>query len=244
METRKENQQNDVIDLKELFFVYVKKWWLLLLGALAGAVIAFSVSSFLITPKYESTAMLYVLSKTTSVTSMVDIQLGDALAGDFSVIAKSNPVIDQAIEKIKEKTGKEFARSQVLSMISVSNQETRILVIRAVSTDPEDASIVANCVADATKDQMAEITKSDPPTTVEDAEPAQAPVSPNIVKNTEEGFLLGLVLILAILTLQTVMNDNIKTSEDVENYLGLNTLVVVPDFGNKRKSRKEKKRKD
>ena len=244
METRKENQQNDVIDLKELFFVYVKKWWLLLLGALAGAVIAFSVSSFLITPKYESTAMLYVLSKTTSVTSMVDIQLGDALAGDFSVIAKSNPVIDQAIEKIKEKTGKEFTRSQVLSMISVSNQETRILVIKAVSTDPEDASIVANCVADATKDQMAEITKSDPPTTVDDAEPAQAPVSPNIVKNTEKGFLLGLVLILAILTLQTVMNDNIKTSEDVENYLGLNTLVVVPDFGNKRKSRKEKKRKD
>lgn len=244
METRKENQQNDVIDLKELFFVYVKKWWLLLIGALAGAAIAFSVSRFLITPEYESTAMLYVLSKTTSVTSMVDFQLGDALAGDFSVIAKSNPVIDQAVEQIREKTGKNYTRSQVLNMISVNNQETRILVIKAVSTDPEDASIVANCVADATKDQMANITKSDPPTTVEDAKPAKAPVSPNIVKNTEKGFLLGLVLILAILTLQTVMNDNIKTAEDVQNYLGLNTLVVVPDFGNKRKSRKEKKRKD
>ena len=244
METRKENQQNDVIDLKELFFVYVKKWWLLLIGALAGAAIAFSVSRFLITPEYESTAMLYVLSKTTSVTSMVDFQLGDALAGDFSVIAKSNPVIDQAVEQIREKTGKNYTRSQVLNMISVNNQETRILVIKAVSTDPEDASIVANCVADATKDQMANITKSDPPTTVEDAEPAKAPVSPNIVKNTEKGFLLGLVLILAILTQQTVMNDNIKTAEDVQNYLGLNTLVVVPDFGSKRKSRREKKRKD
>ena len=52
-----------------------------------------------------------------------------------------------------------------------------------------------------------------------------------------------LVLILAILTMQTVMNDNIKTPEDVQNYLGLNTLVVVPDFGNKRRSRKEKRRK-
>lgn len=244
METRKENQQNDVIDLKELFFVYVKKWWLLLIGALAGAAIAFSVSRFLITPEYESTAMLYVLSKTTSVTSMVDFQLGDALAGDFSVIAKSNPVIDQAVEQIREKTGKNYTRSQVLNMISVNNQETRILVIKAVSTDPEDASIVANCVADATKDQMANITKSDPPTTVEEAEPTKAPVSPNIVKNTEKGFLLGLVLILAILTLQTVMNDNIKTAEDVQNYLGLNTLVVVPDFGSKRKSIREKKRKD
>ena len=122
METRKENQQNDVIDLKELFFIYVKKWWLLLIGALAGAAIAFSVSRFLITPEYESTAMLYVLSKTTSVTSMVDFQLGDALAGDFSVIAKSNPVIDQAVEQIREKTGKNYTRSQVLNMISVNNQ--------------------------------------------------------------------------------------------------------------------------
>ena len=188
--------------------------------------------------------MLYVLSKTTSVTSMVDFQLGDALAGDFSVIAKSNPVIDQAVEQIREKTGKNYTRSQVLNMISVNNQETRILVIKAVSTDPEDASIVANCVADATKEQMANITKSAPPTTVEDAEPAKTPVSPNIVGNTEKGFLLGLVLILAILTLQTVMNDNIKTAEDVQNYLGLNTLVVIPDFGSKRKSRREKKRKD
>ena len=128
-------------------------------------------------------------------------------------------------------------------MISVNNQETRILVIKAVSTDPEDASIVANCVADATKDQMANITKSDPPTTVEEAEPAKAPISPNIVKNTEMGFALGLVLILAILTMQTLMNDNIKTPEDVETYLGLNTLVVVPDFGNQRKSKRGKKRK-
>lgn len=240
METRKGTQQNDVIDLKELFYNYLRKWWLLLIGAVAGAAVAFAVSKFLITPQYESTAMLYVLSKTTSVTSMVDFQLGDALAGDFAVIAKSNPVIDQAVEQIREKTGKNYTRSQVLGMISVSNQETRILVIKAVSTDPEDASIVANCVADATKNQMAEITKSDPPTTVEDAEPAKAPVSPNIMKNTEKGFLLGLTLILAILTIQTLLNDNIKTPEDVQNYLGLNTLVVVPDFSGKRKSKKKK----
>ena len=49
------------------------------------------------------------------------------------------------------------------------------------------------------------------------------------------------VLVLAILTLQTVLNDNIKTAEDVETYLGLNTLVVVPDFGSKKKSRRRRK---
>ena len=49
------------------------------------------------------------------------------------------------------------------------------------------------------------------------------------------------VPVLAILTLQTVLNDNIKTAEDVETYLGLNTLVVVPDFGSKKKSRRRRK---
>ncbi|GAB6132006.1 MULTISPECIES: hypothetical protein [Lachnospiraceae] len=46
---------------------------------------------------------------------------------------------------------------------------------------------------------------------------------------------------MAILTLQTVLNDNIKTAEDVETYLGLNTLVVVLDFGSKKKSRRRRK---
>lgn len=46
---------------------------------------------------------------------------------------------------------------------------------------------------------------------------------------------------MAILTLQTVLNDNIKTAEDVETYLGLNTLVVVPDFGSKRNPEDEEK---
>ena len=40
------------------------------------------------------------------------------------------------------------------------------------------------------------------------------------------------------------IDNNIKTAEDVETYLGLNTLVVVPDFGSKKKSRRGRRRKD
>lgn len=242
MNEKREYEEEDVIDLGELFFALLKKWWLLLICALAGGIAAFSISRFLITPKYESTAMLYVLSKTTSVTSLTDLQLGDALAEDFTVIAKSNPVIDQALEQIKEKSGKTFTRDEVLDMISVNNQATRILVITATSTNAEDASVVANCVADATKDQMSEITKSDPPTTVEAAETAKEPVSPNILKNTAIGAAVGMILMILIITIQTLMNDNIKTTEDVEQYLGLTTLVVIPDFGSKKREKAEKKK--
>lgn len=242
MNDKREYEEEDVIDLGELFFAVLKKWWLLLICGLAGGIVACAISQFLIVPKYESTAMLYVLSKTTSVTSLTDLQLGDALAEDFTVIAKSNPVIDQAIEQIKEKSGKTFTREEIQEMISVNNQATRILVIKATSTSAEDASIVANSVADATKDQMSEITKSDPPTTVEAAEIAKEPVSPNVLKNTAIGVAVGLILVILIITIQTLLNDNIKTTDDVENYLGLTTLVVIPDFGSKKREKAEKKK--
>ena len=76
-----------------------------------GAIIMGAITQFMITPLYESSAMLYVLNKTTSVTTMADIQIGSALSSDFEVIAKSKPVIDTAIKQLEEETGKRYTAS-------------------------------------------------------------------------------------------------------------------------------------
>ena len=123
------------------------------------------------------------LNKTTSVTSLADIQIGSALTADFEVIATSKPVIDGAIETLKKEEGKTFTREQISKMLSITNKEdTRILVITATSENPQDASIVANAVAKNTATKMGEIMKSDPPTTVENAETPQEPISPSLKK--------------------------------------------------------------
>ena len=84
------------IDILELFHALFKKWWLILIGGLTGAFVMGTITQFLITPQYESSAMLYVINKTTTVTTMADIQIGSALSSDFAVIATSKPVIDTA----------------------------------------------------------------------------------------------------------------------------------------------------
>lgn len=75
-------------------------------------------------------------------------------------------------------------------------------------------------VAKNTQTKMGEIMKSDPPTTVENAETPQDPISPSLKKNTILGFLAGAVLVCAILVIQFLLNDNIKTEDDIEKYLG------------------------
>ena len=101
-EMNKEYDDEIEIDLGALFQCLLKKWWLIVICALIGAGLALGSTILLITPKYQSSAMLYILNKTTSVTSLADIQIGSALTADFEVIATSKPVIDGAIETLKK----------------------------------------------------------------------------------------------------------------------------------------------
>lgn len=227
------------IDLIALFHVLLRKWWLILIFAVVGGAAALGITVGLITPQYQSTAMLYVLSKTTSITSMADLQMGGELAEDFMMITKSKPVIDGAIERLETEHEMTFTRKQIQDMLAVNTQATRILVIQVTNADPEAASAVANAIADAAVEQMASITKSDPPSILERAEPGKNPVSPSVQKNTLIGLLLGIVLAMAVVVLQYMLNDNIKTEEDVMKYLGLSTLAVIPV--DKRRERKKSK---
>ena len=226
---RNEFDEEVEIDLLELFHVLLRKWWLIAICTIAGAGIAFGITVGVITPMYESNAMLYILSKTTSVTSLADIQIGSELTQDFTVIATSKPVIDAAIERIEKEEDITFTREEILDMVTVTNESnTRILTITATDANAEHACMVANAVATETADRMAEIMKSDPPTTVESAEVSPEPASPNILKNTVLGFLLGFVLICGILVVRHLLNDNVRTEEDVEKYLDLPVLATIP----------------
>ena len=53
-------------------------------------------------------------------------------------------------------------------------------------------------------------------------------MSPSLKKNAVIGGLLGIVLACAIIIIAYLMNDSIKTGEDVERYLGLNVLGMIP----------------
>ena len=234
-----EKYENDEleIDLGSLFAALLRKWWLFIIGGVVAGLLAFIGTQLFITPMYQSKAMLYILSSTTSVTSFADLQLSTELTADFEVIATSNPVLDAAKKRIKKEDNISLSRKKIKEMLTVTNtSDTRILNIIATDSDPVRACSVANAVAEETAEQMAYIMKSGPPTTVEQAEVAKSQISPSVKKNTALGILAGLVLVGLYLVILFIRNDNIKTEEDVEKYLGLSTLAVIPmETGKQRK---------
>ena len=161
MENRKQKEENEMeIDLVSLFFYLIDKWKLLFLGAVVGVVLAGALVFFQ-TPMYESSSTLYVLSKTTSITSITDLQVGTELTSDFSVIATSKPVIDGAIKTLKKDNIK-LTRKEIKKMLTVANKtDTRMLSITVTSDDAKLSCAVADAITNAAVDQMASITQTD-----------------------------------------------------------------------------------
>ena len=84
-----------------------------------------------------------------------------------------------------------------------------------------------------------------PPKIIEDGELPTVKTSPSMSKNAMLGLLLGFVLSAGIVVVVTIMNDSIKTEDDIEKHLGLSTLAVVPDrkdYVNSKRKRKTKKK--
>ena len=89
------------IDLLELLGEFRRKIWIILgiiilFGGVSGA-----FSAFVLTPQYESTAMVYILSKETTLTSLADLQIGSQLTKDYKIIVTSRRVLNQVIEDME-----------------------------------------------------------------------------------------------------------------------------------------------
>ena len=217
------------IDLVEVALVFLRKWWLILIVAILGTVAGAGYTEMTVTPTYQSSALLYILPNTTSVTSVADLQFGTVITNDFTVIATSKPVVDKAIDIIEDEHDVKFTRGDIQGMINITNlEDTRILQIQATSANAEYACWVANAMAEATAERMQEITKKDPPTTVEKAEVSTYPNDIGTSRNAMLGFVAGAALVCGVLLVLYLLNDNIRTEEDVEKDLGEVALVSIP----------------
>lgn len=218
-------QEDDEIDLKELFFHLLFHWKTILLVALAVGVIAMIYSVYFVTPKYQSTSELYVLSKSTSITSLADIQMGSNLTNDYMVVVKGRPVLEKVITNL----GLNETYQSLGGKITLNNpSDSRILQIIVEDTNPDRAKLIADEMANVASAFISEKMDQDPPTIIQNGYADGAPVSPNILKNILLGVIAGAFISMAIITVLYLMNDTIMTAEDVEKRLGLHLLGTLP----------------
>ncbi|MBO5468862.1 MAG: polysaccharide export protein [Lachnospiraceae bacterium] len=232
------NLQNDEveIDLREIFFLLFSKKWIILLAAIIGAGILGGYTMLFISPTYTSTSQIYVLSRSTSITSLTDLQMGTQLTQDYVEFIQSRPVVDRVIEELNL----DMTYNELVKNITVTNKSnTRIIYITVSSHDAYMSKTIVDKLTDVSIARMGEIMETDAPNVMDYGHIAEHKSAPNTKKNALIGAAAGVVIACGIIIVLFLMNDSIKTSEDVEKYLGLNTLGMIPMDGNvsKKKTR-------
>ena len=238
-----DNEQEYEIDLKEIAIVILDRIWIVISVGIACALLAGIITKVFITPMYTSTTKLYVINKQNSENNITytDLQTGNLLTNDYIIQVKGTKVLSQVISELNLTD----TEDELASRITVSNPEnSRFIVISVSDKDPVVAQQIASCVAEVSSDVVKEVMDLEKVNVAEEANLPLEKSSPNLKKNVLLGGAAGVFVSLLLIVVFYLLNDRIRTPEDVKRYLGLNTLGQIPvleNSGNTKRKQRHKK---
>ena len=229
-----DNQEKDFVQID--IMLLLRRIWsqklIIVLTTLVFTAGALMYSLFIATPKYNSTTRVYVVNqkKDNQAITTQDVQLGTLLVKDYKEIILSNSVMSDVVAKNKL----QITPGELAKKISVdAPKDTRIISITVTDKDPQKARDLANAVREVSADKIKEVTKIEDVTTLEQAEAALTPSSPNVFQNSVLAALLGLILAVGGVVLIELVDDRIKRPEDIEETMDLVLLGVIPSTNKK-----------
>ena len=224
---QKKQEEEKVLDLLDIFNLFLDNIRYLAVFTVLGAVIFGAISFFLIKPLYQSTSKLYIVSASKdTVVDISDLNLGTSLTLDYEELILSYPVLNEVIDKL----GLKMDYRQLGNMITIENpDDTRILNLTVTSPDPKEARDIVNMLAKVSVTYLPKTMNTSPPNIAQKGILPARKSSPSYLKYTLFGLFLGLFGSCLFFTVKYMMDDTIHTPQDMEDYFGIIPLTTVPD---------------
>jgi len=217
------------LDLKQLLLLLRRNIWLILLVTCIGLIAAFTISKFLITPLYSTSTTMYVNTYTQnqdiSSTDMNDINVAKSLSETYMVLVKSDAVLDKVVLEL----GDGYTTKNLIDMVTCSSvNNTEIFSIKVTDPDPQKAALIANTIADTTKDEIIRVFETGSVKVVDLAKVPKSPSSPNIVLNTLVGTILGFIISILYVVIRNSFDLSVKGEEDLKSHYNVPILGIIP----------------
>ena len=213
------------INLKEVYS-YFKSRLLWMILAIVVIVIIGNVYTILTRVQmYQSNTTIVLVGESKKEYSQTDSQLNQNLIGTYSEIITSRKVLQQVIDNLKLKmTVDELSQNITTSSV----EDTEIIRITVNNEKKKMAAEIANEVADVFSDEIQDIYNLENVAIIDKAEVAKEPYNINYVKDNVIYLMIGVVLSFGVVFVMYYFDTTIKSSEIVEEKLGLTVIGIVP----------------
>lgn len=220
----------ETIDLREYFYIIKKRAWIIALITVLAIITSGIISFFVLSPVYEANTTLIVNTEQSKETNNMitgdQLNVTQKLTLTYGEIIKSRAVLDSVIKKLD--LNMEY--NELEKTINVSPvKDTQIMSVTVQDTNPKRARDIANAIPNVFTKEVKRITKANSVEVIDNAIVPENPIKPNKVMNILIAAVLGIMIGLFIVFILEYMDNKIKTPQDIEKYINLPILGVVPN---------------
>lgn len=219
----------ETIDLREVFTILKKRMWIIAIITSVFVVVSIGLSFFILKPVYEANTTLIVNTDTDK--KKDDILTGDQvivtekLAITYGEIIKSRTVLEPIIKDL----GLNMTYDELYECVQVAPvKNTQIINISVSSKVPKQARDIANAIPTVFKGEVKRITKANGIEVIDRAITPDDPIKPKKLLNVSISAVLGVMVGLFVVFLIEYLDNKVKTPQDVEKYLELPLIGVIP----------------
>lgn len=223
-------EQDDEIDLLELFSILKAHIVLIIVVTVIAAVAGFMVTEYAITPQYEASVNMIVNTRTdvTATVSNDSINSAKSLVSTYAIIIKSNTVLNQVIANLKLQDMNYDTLAAKVSVEAID--DTQVMKVAVKDPDPELARKIVKEIAKISPEEIVDSVEAGSCKVVSQVRVPADPVSPSLKKNVVIAAAAGFVLVVAIVLLKNFLANYIVDDDDIQKYLGLPVLGVIPEI--------------
>ena len=219
------------LKIEKIINILKTNFRLILISTLSVTLVSAIVTFFFVSPKYEASSKVYIgkekFKNVSTAYNNDEITMYQRLIKTYAEIAKTKNLMAKAIKN----AGEDITVTEALSKVqAVAITDTQILQFKYVSSSREESY---NMIYGLTEEFM-KLSKSLYPNgnvhIIEQPKVPEDAVSPNKAMNIAIGAMLGMMLGIGIVFLKEYMNNSFSDKEEIEEFLKVSCLGVIPNF--------------
>lgn len=216
------------ISLVEIGQILIKRWKLLFFLPILALAISYGFSTFMITPKYTSSATLIVMPFTEEIEGGGIIRHDIASTRQVLQSTKQLTLSLDSMQQIIVELNLPYTPDSLRGRIDIDVGD--IIEVKVTDPSPQQAYEICTQVTSVLMSYITEAARLQNVQLLNPAQVPSSPDSPNIALNMAIALILGLMISVALAFLFEHLDNSIKTPDDVQKYIGLPVLGVIPEF--------------
>lgn len=220
-------KQDEVeIDLKEIMSLILQNAAVIILAALCVGIFLYTNAKSKVSTFYVSTTKMYILSKN----NLEDTLNGDAkvvspILEDYKALLTSKEILEEVNQQLELDSSYERLASQIVVNIP---EDGKIAQLTVTDTNPITSMKIANTLRDVTGQYIYNTMGIRLFDIVEEAMVGTPHTIDKAKRNAVLGGFAVAFLMMGVIAAKYLIDDSIKTPEEIENKLGLSVLATIP----------------